>query len=198
MSVVVFDVGNVLIRWDPSLVFSEMPRTEIDAFFDEVGFAAWTLEQDRGRAWEDAVAHLSALYPHRAAMIARFREEWSKSVPGPVEGTAEIVVELADAGHALYAITNFSAEKWAETRPRFPVLETGFRDIVVSGEEGVVKPDPRIYGLLCARAGITPGEAIFVDDSPINVAGARAVGMAAHLFRDAPTLRAELTERGML
>jgi len=198
ITAVVFDVGNVLIRWDPYAVFDDLDRADIDAFFEEVGFAAWNLEQDRGRPWDAAVRELSRLYPHRAGMIARFHADWAKSVPGPIDGTAEIVAELSVRGHSVHAITNFSTAKWAETRARFSVLSDGFGEVVVSGHEGVVKPDRRIYEALFARAGIRPGDAIFIDDSPVNVAGARAVGMAAHLFRDAATLRADLSERGLL
>ncbi|MEO0621356.1 MAG: HAD family phosphatase [Pseudomonadota bacterium] len=198
MTAVVFDVGNVLIRWDPFAVFPEMPRAEIQAFFDEVGFLAWNLEQDRGRPWAEAVGHLSALYPHRIGLIERFHADWMRSVIGPVEGTAEIVEALAARGHEVHAITNFSSEKWEETVGHYPILKTGFGQVIVSGHEGVVKPDPRIYDLLCKRAGFKPRDALFIDDSAMNVAGARALGMAAHQFRDAAGLRAELQERGLL
>ncbi|MEM9145910.1 MAG: HAD family phosphatase [Pseudomonadota bacterium] len=198
MTAIVFDIGNVVIGWDPFAVFDDLPRAEAQAFFDEVGFAAWNLEQDRGRAWDEAVHHLARLYPHRAPMIERFRADWLKSVTGPIDGTAEIIEDLRDRGHALHAITNFSREKWAETVPRFPVLSAAFGEVVVSAHEGLLKPDPRIFGVLLERTGLAPGDALFVDDSAMNVAGARAIGMAAHHFHDAAGLRADLETRGLL
>jgi 2-haloacid dehalogenase len=120
-------------------------------------------------------------------------------VPGPVPGSMELLEALRARGVPLYAITNFAADTYAECLPRFPVLRDGFRDVVVSGREGLVKPDPAIFRLLLARnAGLEAGRCLFVDDSPANLRGAEAVGMRAHHFRDAPTLAATLRGLGLL
>lgn len=192
----IFDVGDVLIRWDARRVYPELTAAELDAFFDEVGFHAWNLEQDRGRGWDAAVAELSARHPHRAALIARFHRRWHDSVPGVVEGMPQLIDRLHEAGAPLYAITNFSAEKWRESAARFPFLRERFRDVTVSAHEGVTKPDPAIYRRCLDRNGLAAADCLFVDDSPANVEGARAVGMEAVHFTGAAPLIAALRERG--
>jgi 2-haloacid dehalogenase len=196
----IFDVGNVLIRWDARLLYRTLLPDEaaIDAFFDEVGFHAWNAEFDRGARWDDGVAALSARHPHRAELIAAFHHRWRETVPGPVEGAPELLADLARAGHPLYAITNFSSAKFAEARARFPFLASAFRDVVVSGDEGLLKPDPAIYRLCLARNRLDPADTIFIDDSPANVAAAEALGIDAILFTTTPALRDALAARGLL
>jgi len=196
---VVFDVGNVLIRWDPRHLYRKLipDEREREAFLAEVCTHEWNLEQDRGRSWDEAVAERVALFPRHETLIRAFHERWHEMVPGAVEGTPALLDRLLAAGVPVYAITNFSAEKFGEARLRFPFLGR-FRDVVVSGEVRLLKPDPAIYRLLVARNGLDPAEALFIDDSPVNVAGAEAVGMRAHLFEDASRLEGELTRLGLL
>ncbi|HET9068661.1 MAG TPA: HAD family phosphatase [Amaricoccus sp.] len=195
----IFDIGNVLLRWDPRLLFRTLLPDEaaIDAFLAEIGFDAWNVEFDRGTPWEEGVAALSALHPARAELIAAFQHRWHETLPGPVEGAPELLAELAAAGVPLYAITNFSSARFAETRARFPFLAV-FRDIVVSGDERLLKPDPEIYRRCLARNGLDPARTIFVDDSEKNVAGAAALGIDAIHFTSVPALRVALGERGLL
>ena len=183
-SAVIFDIGNVLIRWDVRLLYRQLLPDDaaIDAFLAEVGFHAWNLEFDRGADWDAGVAALSARHPRHAALIAAFHARWHETVPGAIAGSVAILEALAAAGVPLFAITNFSAPKWEETVARFPFLGTAFRDVVVSGREGVLKPDPAIYRLCLARNGLDPARAIFIDDSAANVAGAAAVGLDAICF----------------
>ncbi len=195
---VIFDVGSVLIHWDIRLVYRDLlPDTAaIDAFLAETGWYAWNLELDRGGCWDEAVEALSTRFPHRRALIEAAHECWHVSVPGAIDGTVEILHSLQDAGTPIYAITNFSVEKWAETQDRFPFLQTHFRDVVVSAEERLVKPDPAIYRLCLERNGLAPRDCIFIDDLPHNIAAAGALGIDAILFTDADTLRSDLSERG--
>jgi 2-haloacid dehalogenase len=197
---VIFDIGNVLLRWDARLLYRGLLDDEaaIDAFFAEVDFLAWNLEFDRGVDWEEGVAALSARHPHRAALIRAFHERWHETLPGVIEGTVAVARELADAGVPLYAITNFSGAKWAETVPRFPFLGTVFRDAVVSGHEGLVKPDPAIYRRCLERNGLRAADCIFIDDSPPNVAAAAALGIDAIRFTTPAALRHGLARRGLL
>jgi 2-haloacid dehalogenase len=199
VDVVVFDVGNVLIQWNPRHLYRKLFATEaeVEAFLAEVCTDAWNLEQDRGRTWAEAIAERVALFPGQAALIRAFSERWHEMVPGEVPGTPAILDALRDGGVPLYAITNFSAEKYAEARERFPMLR-GFRDTVVSAHERMVKPDAAIYHLLLDRNGLEAARCLFVDDSEKNVHGARAVGMRAHHFRDAEGLAAELRALGLL
>ena len=195
---VVFDVGNVLIRWDPRHLYRKLfaAEAEMERFLAEVCTDAWNLEQDRGRTWAEAIAERVPLFPQHEALIRAYSERWHEMVPGEVEGSVAILDGLRAAGVPLYAITNFSTEKFAEAQARFPFLR-GFRDVVVSGVERLLKPDPAIYRVLLDRNGLEAGRCLFIDDSEKNVRGAEAVGMRAHHFRDAPTLAAALRELGL-
>lgn len=193
----VWDIGNVLIRWDPRNLYRRLipDEAEMERFLAEVCTDAWNLEQDRGRTWAEAVAELTPRFPQHAALIRAYDERWEEMVPGEVPGTPEILEALRAAGVPLYAITNFSVEKLVLARARFPFL-TRFRDVVVSGEERLVKPDPAIYRRLLDRNGLSAGQCVFIDDSEKNVRAAREVGMHAHHFRDAAALAAELRGLG--
>jgi 2-haloacid dehalogenase len=198
VDVVVFDVGNVLIRWDPRHLYRRLfeAEAEMERFLAEVCTDAWNIEQDRGRTWAAAIAERVALFPDRDALIRAYSERWQEMVPGEVEGTPAILEALRDGGVPLYAITNFSAEKFAESQARFAFLR-GFRDVVVSAHERLLKPDPAIYRVLLERNGLDAARCLFIDDSEKNVRGAEAVGMRAHHFRDAATLAAELARLGL-
>lgn len=193
VDVVVFDVGNVLIRWDPRHLYRKLfdDAEAMERFLAEVCTDAWNLEQDRGRTWAEAIAERVPLFPAHAALIRAYSDRWQEMVPSEVEGTPAILEALRAAGVPLYAITNFSAEKFAESLARFPFLR-GFRDVVVSAHERLVKPDPAIYRVLLERNGLDAARCLFIDDSEKNVRGAEAVGMRAHHFRDAVALRAAL------
>jgi 2-haloacid dehalogenase len=199
VDVVVFDVGNVLIRWDPRHLYRRLfeAEAEMERFLAEICTNDWNIEQDRGRTWAEAIAERVALFPQHDALIRAYSERWQEMVPGEVEGMPAMLEALRAAGVPLYAITNFSAEKFAESSVRFPLLR-GFRDVVVSAHERMLKPDPAIYRVLLERNGLDAARCLFVDDSEKNVRGAEAVGMRAHHFRDAPTLAAELARLGLL
>lgn len=196
---VVFDVGNVLVRWDRRLPFVNQfaDPAEFDHFMDEVIPLSWHAEHDAGRSAAELVAERSALFPHYAPLIHDWFARFNESIPGPVEGSPELVEELHLTGLPLYAITNFGADTWAGFRPVFPLAER-FRDIVVSGVEKLAKPDPAIYALAAARFGHAPEAMLFIDDSLPNVVSARECGWNAHHFSSAEALRAELTEHRLL
>lgn len=198
ISTVVFDIGNVLIRWDPRNLYRRLIPDEaaMEAFLRDVCTDAWNIEQDRGRTWAEAVAERVALFPEHEALIRAYDTGWHDMVPGTVEGSVEILEELDEAGVPLFAITNFSAEKFAEARARFPFLGR-FRDIVVSADERLLKPDPAIYRVLLDRQDVDPRRAVFIDDSPRNVAGAETVGMTGVHFTGAADLRSRLRDLGL-
>ncbi|MEM7423414.1 MAG: HAD-IA family hydrolase, partial [Pseudomonadota bacterium] len=135
-------------------------------------------------------------YPGRADLIARYDSHWQDSIIGPIHGTVEIKQRLMDAGIPVYGITNFSSEKWPAERARYDFLRD-FRDIVVSGDIGIVKPDPAIYHALIERNGLDVSRSVFIDDSPKNVAGAEAVGMDAIHFTTPEALNVALRDRGL-
>ncbi|NBN64671.1 HAD-IA family hydrolase [Microvirga tunisiensis] len=198
VTTVVFDIGNVLIEWDPEHLYRRLipDAAARRHFLTEVCSPDWNLEQDRGRSWSEAVAERVALYPDHADLIRAYDSGWHEMVPGEVPGSVRLLSELGDRGVPLYAITNFSAEKFVEARARFPFLGTAFRDTVVSAEERLLKPDPRIYEVLLARNGLDAASCVFIDDSLKNVEGARNVGMAAIHFTGAEALRVELRRMG--
>jgi 2-haloacid dehalogenase len=143
------------------------------------------------------VAERIAEFPEYATLIAAYASRFNETIPGPVTGSLEIVQELADSGVPLFAITNFGAEFWQGFRPTQPIFDL-FQDIIVSGTEKLVKPDPAIYALALQRFGIRPGQAIFIDDNHDNVISARENGFAVHHFTDASSLRRELVTLDLL
>jgi 2-haloacid dehalogenase len=195
---VIFDVGNVLLYWDVRLLYRQLLPDEaaIDAFLEEAEFHAWNLEFDRGADWDAGVAELAARLPHRAELVRAFRDRWQETLPGAIEGSVAILEALDEAGVPLFAITNFSGARWRETRRRFAFLGR-FRDVVVSGDERLVKPDPAIYRLCLTRNGLAAGDCVFVDDSAANVEAAAALGIDAIRFTGPEALAAALEERGL-
>lgn len=197
---IIFDVGHVLYDWDPRVLYERLFDDEraLDAFLATVVTKEWHFQHDAGRPFAETSAELSALYPAHAAMIALWGPRFSDQIPGTMPGMAALVDELDQAGVPLFAITNFSGEFFAEFRVREAAMFDRFRDIVVSGDEKMVKPDPAIFRLALRRFGVAAGETVFVDDNAANVAAAEALGIRSHLFRDADTLRAELAALGLL
>lgn len=197
---VVFDVGNVLYGWDPdSFLVKQIADDEARLrFIDDVDLYGWHDSLDGGRGFAEAAAELSEKFPAYAHLIAAWGERFGETITDPVPGTHAIVEELDERGVPLFAITNFSADFWRPFHDREKEFFKRFRDIVVSGEEKLLKPDPAIYYLALDRFGLKPGEALFIDDREINVEGARAVGMHAHLFTTADDLRIRLKDERLL
>ena len=199
ISTVVFDVGRVLFEWDLRHLFAKLltDSEELDWFLAHVVTPEWHFQHDAGRPLADMTAELTAQYPKYGPLIEAYRTRFNETIPGPVPGSLEIVDELAAQGVPLFAITNFGAEFWDMFRPTQPIFDL-FGDIVVSGVEKLVKPDPAIYALALKRFDLAPGEAMFVDDNHDNVVSARASGFVAYHFRDARSLRTELSAYGLL
>ena len=196
----VFDCGNVLYGWDPDS-FLVRQIADDDArlrFIEDTDLWGWHDTLDGGRPFAEAAAELSEKFPAYADLISAWGERFGETISDPVPGVHAIVEELDARGVPLFGITNFSAEFWAPFRVREQAFFRRFRDIVVSGEEKLLKPDPAIYYLALHRFGLKPAEALFIDDRQINVDGALAVGMHAHLFTTAEDLRARLQAEGLL
>jgi 2-haloacid dehalogenase len=190
----------VLYDWDIRLLFDQLIEDPQDLAFllDKVVTLDWHGQHDAGRPFADTSAELIAEHPRFAEAIAAFGARFAETIPGMLPGMAEIVHALRARGMPLYAITNFSHEFWRPFRAREAAIFDLFEDIVVSGEEKLVKPDPAIYTLALDRFGLDASEALFIDDRANNVEAARAIGMAAHQFVDAKILQAELASRGLL
>lgn len=200
VTAVVFDVGNVLYGWDPDsfLVRQIADDNERLRFIEEVGLWEWHDTLDGGRDFREAADELSGKFPEYAHLISAWGERFGETISDPVPGVHGIVEALDAKGVPLFAITNFSADFWAPFHEKERAFFGRFRDIVVSGREKLLKPDPAIYYLALDRFGLKPAEALFIDDREINVEGARAVGMQAHLFTTAEDLRLRLAAEGLL
>lgn len=196
---VVFDVGHVLFDWHPRHLYLRLidDPDRLEWFLANVVTLEWHFQHDAGMSVAEANKRLIALYPEERALIEAYAPRFNETVPGPIPGSLELVDALAARDVPLYAITNFGAEFWAGFRPTQKIFDH-FRDIVVSGVERMVKPDPAIFRLAVERFGIDPATSLFIDDRADNVAAARAVGMAGHVFRDAPALKTALIDYGLL
>lgn len=196
---VVFDVGNVLFGWDIAALYGKLidDPARLDWFCREVVTPEWHFQHDAGRAFADTSAELIAQYPDEADLIRQFGPRFNETITGPIAGMPVLVERLAAAGVPLFGITNFSHEFWPAFRATAPLFDH-FADIVVSGAEALVKPDPAIYNLALRRFGLAPGEAIFVDDRADNVAAAAANGFLGHHFTGHDALAAELARLGLL
>lgn len=196
---VVFDVGKVLFEWDLRYLYAKLidDPGELEWFVANVVTSDWHFQHDAGRPLAETLPERVALFPEHRALIEAFGPRFVETIPGPVPGSLELVEALHARGVPLYAITNFGAEFWQAFRPSQPVFDR-FRDIVVSGVEKLIKPDPAIFALAARRFGRAPGEMLFIDDNAANVAAARAGGWQAHHFVDAETLAGDLRARGLI
>ncbi|RWL99930.1 MAG: HAD family phosphatase [Mesorhizobium sp.] len=195
---IVFDIGRVLIHYDPDLAFGRLipDAEERKWFFANVCTSEWNLEQDRGRTWEEAEALLIAEHPGHAENIRNFRRHWHEMVPHAYDDSVAIMVGLIEGGHDVTLLTNFAVDTLAEARQRFDFLDRP-RGVTVSGEIGLIKPDRAIYDHHIAAFGLEPSATLFIDDSQKNVDGAKAAGWQAVLFTDAKALKADLERFGI-
>jgi 2-haloacid dehalogenase len=201
VTTVVFDLGGVVVIWDPvPAVAAAVGKERAERFVHgaEFGFAAWNHAQDAGRSWAVAEEVATATHPHLAEEIAAYRTHFALSLPGLVPGTAAILHDLRARGVRLVALTNWSAETIHHGPQLFPEAFTLFDDIVVSGVEGVAKPDREIFEVLGRRLGHPIEGVFYVDDAVRNVAAARDAGMDAVQFTDAAALLGQLRGRGLL
>lgn len=196
---VIFDVGRVLFDWDLRHLFAKLivDKGELEWFVTHVVTPEWHFQHDAGRSLAEMLVERKAEFPGHDALIDAYATRFNETIPGPMPGSLELVERLDAAGVPLFAITNFGHEFWEVFRPTQPIFDR-FRDIIVSGTEKLVKPDPAIYELAIARFGIDPAGALFIDDNASNVAAAEAAGIAAHRFEHAAALEAELIARSYL
>jgi len=195
---VVFDVGNVLLDWNPAYLYEKLiPDAEERTWFlTHVATLGWHSEQDRGRSCADGVADLTERFPGSATLIAAFYDRWLETISGPIDGTVELMAALREAGTPVHAITNFSAELWPVTVAAYPFL-SDFGVAVVSGEVGYIKPDPRIFDVLVARAGLPASDMVFIDDRVGNVDAARQLGFGAIHYTTPEALADDLIALGL-
>lgn len=196
---VVFDIGRVLYQWNLRFLFEKLidDPAELDAFLSTIVTEQWHFRHDAGETLGEMLPERIAQYPKHALNIAAYAARFNETAPAPVDGTHDLVHRLKEAGVPLFCLTNFGDELFRQFRREHAIFDL-FEDIVVSGAEKVMKPDPRIYEITEQRTG-RPGSALFfTDDNPANVEGAKARGWDAHLFTDAATLEGQLKAAGFL
>jgi 2-haloacid dehalogenase len=197
---IIFDFGGVLFDWNPRYLYNKFfdnnPKA-VEAFLSKIGFVEWNAQQDRGRTFAQAVAELSEKFPEQADLIRAYDERWEESLGGVIQPTVEILFVLKQLGYPLYALSNWSEEKYRLVRKRYRFLDC-FKDIIISGAVRVAKPDPRIFQVLLERIAQPAGECLLIDDSSENIAVARGLGFATIRFESPEQLRAELNRMGLL
>ena len=198
MTAIVFDIGNVLVRWDPRAAFRRELGCDaaVDAFLQRTDFQARNLRADRGERFGALAQEIAD--PDDRALFSAYLDRYAMTISEPIEGTWRLLERLRRRGHPVHAITNWSAETWPIGMTLHPRLQESFGVTIVSGQVRMIKPERAIFDLLCRRAGLAPGDCLFIDDSAANVAGAVAAGWQAHRFTAPETLEADLTQRGLL
>ena len=197
---VLFDLGAVLIDWNPRYLYRPLFKGDDEAmehFLAEIVPGWWNHDIDAGKPFAQAVAERVRDHPQHADLIALWKDGWEKMLRDEIAGSVEILGDLRDKGYRLHALSNWSAETFPIARRRFGFL-SWFEDIVVSGEVGLAKPDPKIFALAIKRCALVPNRTVFIDDSSRNVEAGRSAGMQALHFRDPVQLRTDLGRLGML
>jgi 2-haloacid dehalogenase len=200
VTLIVFDIGNVLLRWEPRAAVRDVVGSagEIGALLNEAGCSDCNHANDGGRARAGAVAEIKARWSAHVAVMDGYFDRFPLTIRDRIAGSWDVLRDLRAAGHRARARTNFAAQTWPDALRPHPGLGEVFEGIVVSGREGVVKPERAIFDPLCARAGVAPGACFVIDHSAAKVAGARAAGWQAHRFKGADGLRAGSRDRGLL
>jgi 2-haloacid dehalogenase len=197
---VIFDLGGVLLDWNPRHLYRTLfPGDEaaMEHFLANVCNSEWNRQQDAGRSCAEAARLLEAEHPDKAALIDAYYTRHLDMIAGPIAGAVTILGELRERGTPLYFLSNYAAETYPLALERFDFL-SWFAGGIVSGEHGVIKPDPAIYALLIERFGIDPHRAVFIDDIAANAEAARAFGIHGIHFTSPATLRTDLMRLGLL
>jgi 2-haloacid dehalogenase len=198
--IVIFDLGGVLIDWDPRHLYRRLfagDEAAMEHFLATVCTHEWNRRQDAGRSFAEGARLLKAEHPDKAELIDAYGNRFDEMIAGPITGSVDILAELRDRGIPLYGLTNWSAETFPAALQRFAFLRW-FRGILVSGEVGLIKPDPHIFALLIERFAIEPQPAVYIDDVEANVTAARLFGIHAIHFTTPAKLREELVALALL
>lgn len=208
ITAIVFDFGGVLMDWNPHYLYRQFfgaDPEKIDGFLQEIHFSDWNRQLDQGCPFSEGIAKLVRDFPAYQELIQAYDERWEETLAGPIQSSVDILRELKDrasarsnaTGFSLYGLTNWSAEKFATIRHRYEFFDW-FEAIVVSGEEKLIKPDPRIYQVLLQKIGQPASSCLFIDDSAANIAAAKNLGFDTILFQSPDQLRMELIQRELL
>ena len=198
-SVAIFDLGGVLLEWNPRYLYRKLfggDEAAMEHFLATVCTTEWNERQDAGRTFAEGTRELMPLHADKRELIEAWGQRFGEMIPGAIDGTVEVLAGLRDRGVPLYGVSNWSAETFPPQRQRFPFL-SWFEDIVISGVEGVIKPDPRIFRILLERNAIAPESAVFIDDVAANAMAASRLGIHGIHFRSPAQLKKELAAVGL-
>ncbi|HEV7333460.1 MAG TPA: HAD family phosphatase [Flavisolibacter sp.] len=189
----IFDLGNVLVRWDPDNLYKKIfaREEERNNFLQNICTMEWHTLQDAGRSPQEGTDALVKQYPHYEEAIRAFYTRWEEMFNGPIEGTVQILKEVKEKGYKVYALSNWNAELYQRTVNDFPFLNW-FDGKIISSEEKMKKPDENIYHLLFERFAVDPARAVFIDDNVANIATAERLGLSSILFTTPEALRKSL------
>jgi 2-haloacid dehalogenase len=197
---IIFDIGGVLLKWDPTRVFQcyfPGQSQAIGNFLAEIDFFEWNTHQDKGRTFAEGIALHSAKFPQYAHLIQAYFDHYEDSITGAITGTADIAQTLKEKGYPLFCLSNWSAETFPRVRPKYPFFDL-FDDIILSGEVKLNKPDPAIFNLLLNKIGYSAPECILIDDSQPNIEAARELGFVTIHFSSPEQLQTELQRLKLL
>ena len=198
IDVVVFDLGNVLVRWDRRFLFEKLidDPAQLETFLDEVLTLDVNADLDRGVPLTEVTSALADRFPESRDLIEAFRDRWPETLGEILADSVAILEELRALPLTLIALSNWGRDTFAMSEPHLPFLRH-FDALVISGREGVVKPDAAIFDLLCRRHDVEPAEAVFIDDSAANIAAAAALGFHTVHFTDPGRCRSALVDLGL-
>lgn len=199
ITAIIFDFGNVLLKWDPGLVYRRYFNDEeaVERFLNEIKFMEWNAHQDKGRPFAEGVAALSKEFPQHAHLIQAYHDHWIDSIGDAYWGTVEIMKELKQKGYRLYGLSNWSAETFPHAQAKYDFFHL-LDDMVISGAVGFVKPEPEIYHIMLERIGKPAQECLFIDDSLPNIQRANTMGFETIHFTSPTQLKHELIEMELL
>ena len=196
---VLWDVGNVIVRWDPRNLYAKIFKepAACDRFLSHVCTLAWHGLTDRGVPAEENTADLIARFPEHEAEIRAWWDRWDEMFGGVIEETEVAMNALAAAGVPQFGLTNMAGPVWPTIEPMAPAVRH-LKAVVVSGDEKLIKPEPRIYEIACERSGMRPDQLLFVDDSAANIQAAAEMGFHVLHFTDPSALMPTLKGHQLL
>ncbi len=199
LDTVVFDLGNVLIPWDPERLYAKLIPGAVEraCFLATICTQEWNAQQDAGRTLAEGTAVKVAEFPQHEALVRAYYDRWEEMLGPPIIGSLNLLREVKARGFRVIALTNWSAETFARARPMYPLLDE-FEGILVSGDEGLIKPDPAIFELLFARYSLSPERCAYLDDSLRNVEAAAALAMKAIHFTTVEQARSDFAALGLI
>jgi 2-haloacid dehalogenase len=198
VAAVVFDIGGVLVDWNPRYLYGKLlDETAMERFLAEVCTLEWHQAHDAGYPMAESSRLLAEQFPAEAHLIDAWRMRWSEMFGGPIAGTVDLLERLVAGGHPVHGLTNWPAEKFGDAVEMFPFLSL-LDPVVVSGRERVTKPDRALFDILIERANLTPGTTLYIDDAPANISTALDLGFQVHTFVSPGALSDRLRNAGLV